>query len=148
MQTPLTAYSSTGQPPEWTDQDDVEGNDHSANDNDKVGGWGFSPDGNTFVLSYKTKPDSYDLIVLNLARGSLPVIGETRSDVASFWQFSPCGDLFMLVSQRGPNPATSDTVDFIYTSNGIVYKEVNLDPAGVTRRRPSQQPQTDSLRSN
>ena len=128
MQTPLTAYSSTGQPPEWTDQNDVEGNDHSANDNDKVGGWGFSPDGNTFVLSYKTKPNSYDLVVWNLARG-LPVIGETRSDVASFWQFSPCGDLFMLVSQQGPNPAPSDTVDFFYTSNGIVYQEVNLDPA-------------------
>jgi Big-like domain-containing protein len=127
MQTALSNYSSTGQPPKWTDQNDVKANDRAANDNDKVGGWGFSPDGNTFVLSYKISPNFYEFSLSNLTRG--PVTGETRSDVASFWQFSPCGDLLMLVSQKGPNPTTSDTVDFIYTSNGIVYEEVNLDPA-------------------
>jgi hypothetical protein len=35
----------------------------------------------------------------------------------------------MFVHQAGANPATSDIVDFLYTFNGHLYKEIHLDPA-------------------
>jgi len=132
MSDAVTGYSSVGAPA-WTAEQDVEDNDSdddAANDNDQVGGWGFSPDGYTFVLSYKTASTAYVLGLWNLTHvNSGPVYSEFRHDVASFWQFSPCGDLFMLVTQAGANPATSDYVDFLFTSNGRQYKETNLAPS-------------------
>ena len=83
------------------------------------------------MLLYKTGQSWYYLNFWNLARTSnAPVFdGEgARHDVASFWQFSPCGDLLMLVTQAGANPATSDYVDFLFTSNGRQYREVHLAP--------------------
>jgi hypothetical protein len=141
MSTSLTNYSAFGPPP-WSketdvtdnDSDDDAGNDsddNAGNDNNQVGGWGFSPDGNTFVVSYKTDLTTYSLSLWNLARNTnAPLIGHWPvRDVASFWQFSPCGDLFMWVHQQGANPSVNDPVDFIFTSNGHSYQEVTLDPS-------------------
>jgi hypothetical protein len=109
--------------PAWT-------NESGLNDNSKsVGGMGFSPDGHTFVLSYKIGATSYLLGVWNLSRTNFPVMSETRLDVAAFWQFSPCGDLFMLVSQAGASLATSDTVTFLHTSNGQPYRSATIEPS-------------------
>ena len=119
----VTGYSSFGPPP-WSDETDVDDNDSdnaASNADNQVGGWGFSPDGNSFVVSYKTDATHYSLSLWNLAgtTPNVPVIGESfLTDVASFWQFSPCGDLFMWVHQFGANLSTSDVVDFLFTSNG------------------------------
>jgi hypothetical protein len=77
--------------------EDNDSNDDASNDNNQVGGWGFSPDGSTFVLSYKTDSSTYSLSLWSLTHNTTtPLIGESGlRDVASFWQFSPCGDLFM-----------------------------------------------------
>jgi len=127
-----TDYSSFGPPP-WTDEQDVKDNDsadNGSNANNQVGGWGFSPDGYTFVLSYKTSSTKYFIGLWTLTRNTTaPLLGEFWQDVASFWQFSPCGDLFMFVHQSGANPANTDYVDFLFTSNGKKYQEVNLTPS-------------------
>jgi len=123
-----TAYTSFGNPP-WADKKNVNDNDKDDSNNDHVGGWGFSPDGNTFVLSYRTSVSAYVLSLWNLARTLSALPSETRPDVASFWQFSPCGDLFMLVSQAGANPGPSDQVIFRHTSNGSPYVQPSLDPS-------------------
>ncbi|MBI3447301.1 MAG: SBBP repeat-containing protein [Acidobacteria bacterium] len=123
-----TAYTSFGNPP-WTDKQNVKDNDKDDSNNDHVGGWGFSPDGNTFVLSYRTSQSAYVLSLWNLARSPSALSSENRLDVASFWQFSPCGDLFMLVSQAGANPGPSDQVIFRHTSNGNSYVQPSLDPS-------------------
>jgi len=126
-----TDYSSFGPPP-WTDEQDVKDNDsddNSSNANNQVGGWGFSPDGYTFVLSYKTAPTKYFLSLWTLTRNNASLLGDFWQDVASFWQFSPCGDLFMFVHQAGTNITTTDYVDFLFTSNGRKYQEVNLVPS-------------------
>src|SRR5262249_41358846 len=132
MSDSITDFSSFGPPP-WTNEQDVDDNDSddiASNDNNQVGGWGFSPDGYSFVLSYKTAPARYFLSLWTLTRTTTaPLLGEFWQDVASFWQFSPCGDLFMFVHQAGANPATSDIVDFLFTSNGHLYKEPRLAPA-------------------
>lgn len=109
--------------PAWTDESGLNNNSRS------VGGMGFSPDGHTFVLSYKTGATSYLFGVWNLTQTNFPVLSETRLDVAAFWQFSPCGDLLMLVSQAGANLATSDTVTFLHTSNGQPYRQASVDPS-------------------
>ena len=131
MSDSITDFSSFGPPP-WTDEQDVDDNDsadNATNDNNQVGGWGFSPDGNTFVISYKTDPATYFIILWTLTRNNAAVTpGEYWHDVASFWQFSPCGDLFMFVHQAGANPTNTDIVDFLFTSNGHQYREVHLDP--------------------
>ena len=102
----------------------------ASNDNNQVGGWGFSPDGYTFVLSYKTDVSTYSLGLWNLTHNTnAPLVGEFWKDVASFWEFSPCGDLFMWVHQAGGNPSTSDFADFLFTSNGHQYKELHLAPS-------------------
>jgi hypothetical protein len=136
MSTTLTNYSSFGPPP-WSDETDVDNNDSASDANNQVGGWGFSPDGNTFVVSYKTDLTTYSLSLWNLARNTnAPVIGDWPvHDVASFWQFSPCSDLFMWVHQQGANPSTTDPVDFLFTSNGRPYQdpghpqEITLEPS-------------------
>ena len=114
--------------PAWTDESGVGTNSKS------IGGMGFSPDGRTFVLSYKTGATSYLLGLWNLTRTNSPILGATRLDVAAFWQFSPCGDLFMLVSQAGANLSSSDTVAFLTTSNGQPYRQTNID---LSRGAPS-----------
>jgi hypothetical protein len=114
--------------PAWTEESNVDTNTKA------VGGLGFSPDGHTFLLSYKTGPTSYLLGLWNLTHINFPILGETRLDVAAFWQFSPCGDLLMLVSQAGANLAPSDTVQFLYTSNGLPYKQATID---LSRGSPS-----------
>jgi hypothetical protein len=114
--------------PAWTTESGLNANPKS------VGGMGFSPDGHTFVLSYKIGATSYLLGVWNLTHTNFPVLSETRLDVAAFWQFSPCGDLFMLVSQAGANLAPSDTVTFLYTSNGQPYRNATID---LSRGTPS-----------
>ncbi|HZP07028.1 MAG TPA: choice-of-anchor D domain-containing protein [Terracidiphilus sp.] len=130
MSTTLTNYSSFGPPP-WSDETDVDDNDGPSNADNQVGGWGFSPDGNTFVLSYKTDLSTYALSLWNLPLNSrAPVIGDWPvRDVASFWQFSPCSDLFMWVHQQGANPSLTDPVDFLFTSNGRSYQEPTLVPS-------------------
>jgi probable HAF family extracellular repeat protein len=136
MSTTLTSYSSFGPPP-WSDETDVDNNDGASDANNQIGGWGFSPDGNTFVLSYKTDLTIYSLSLWNLAHNTnAPVIGDWPvHDVASFWQFSPCSDLFMWVHQQGANPSTTDLVDFLFTSNGRPYQdpghpqEITLEPS-------------------
>jgi len=128
----VTGYSSFGPPP-WSNEEDVEDNDSddsASNDNNQVGGWGFSPDGNTFVVSYKINATTDSLSMWSLSHSTIaPLFSETLHDVASFRQFSPCGDLFMWVHQAGANPATSDNVDFLFTSNGRPYQELNLAPS-------------------
>jgi probable HAF family extracellular repeat protein len=128
----VTGYSSFGPPP-WSNEEDVEDNDsddNASNANNQVGGWGFSPDGNTFVVSYKIDATTDSLSMWSLNHNTItPLFSETLHDVASFRQFSPCGDLFMWVHQAGANPATSDNVDFLFTSNGRAYQELNLAPS-------------------
>ncbi len=133
MSTSLTDFSSFGPPP-WSNEEDVDSNDSdddASNSNSQVGGWGFSPDGNTFVLSYKTDLTAYSLSLWNLSRNSnAPLVNNWPvRDVASFWQFSPCGDLFMWVHQQGANPSLTDPVDFLFTSNGHSYQEPTLVPS-------------------
>jgi len=133
MDAVVLGYSAVGAP-EWTKESDVDSNDtddDDTNKDDKAGGWGFGPDGRTFVLSYKTAQDTYYLNLWNLARAAHSPVFDgdgARHDVASFWQFSPCGDLFMFVSQAGGNPASSDLARFIFTSNGQPYKSPHLAP--------------------
>lgn len=148
LSTSLTNYFLFGPPP-WSDETDVEEKDSdddasddsadtTGNDNNQVGGWGFSPDGNTFVASYKTDLSTYSLSFWNLTRNSnTPVIGDWPvHDVAAFWQFSPCSDLFMWIHQQGANPSINDPVDFLFTSNGRPYPNP-AHPLGVTLN-PSQ----------
>lgn len=125
MEENVVGYSAVGNP-EWTTEEDVDANDSDSSSNDQVGGWGFSPDGTKFALSYKTAPNAYFFGMWNLTQVNFAVQGITRHDVASFWQFSPCGELLTFVSQAGANPATSDSVDFVFASNFHTYKELNL----------------------
>lgn len=103
------------QPPPWTKKAGV-------------AGWGFSPDGNTFLLSYNTGGTVYSFNLYNLVTRK-NILSQSRSDVSSNWKFSPCGDLFMFVSQAGWQPSTTDPVSFYFTSNGKTYKEVSRDPS-------------------
>lgn len=90
-------------------------------------GWGFSQNGKAFLLAYKTGATTYNLNLYDSTTGSNK-LSLSRSDVAAFWQFSPCGDLLMFVTQAGSNPSTADYVYFYYTSSGQIYKQLNLNP--------------------
>jgi len=82
-------------------------------------GWGFSPDGRTFLLAYRTStttyPAAYHLSLYNTPTG-YSILSQDRTDVAAFWQFSPCSDILMFVTQAGTQPSTTDPVYFYYTS--------------------------------
>lgn len=92
-------------------------------------GWGFSQNGKAFLLAYKTGATTYNLNLYDSTTGSNK-LSLSRSDVAAFWQFSPCSDLLMFVTQAGSNPGTTDYVYFYYTSSGQIYKQLNLNPSG------------------
>jgi PKD repeat protein len=70
--------------------------------------WGFGPDANdrSFVYAYITGSNSATWVLVNLDR-ALQVRGETIIVISAFWQFSPCGDVIVRLTQ--PN-----------TSQGIV----------------------------
>jgi hypothetical protein len=130
---PAALNPAFGTAPAWEDEKDVEDNDtddDSKNDDKNIGGWGFSPDGKTFLLSFKTGQNEAFVGLWSLTHNTnFQVFSVTAHDVAGFWQFSPCGDLFMWVHQAGGNPSTSDFVDFLFTSTGRRYQQANLAPS-------------------
>ena len=80
-------------------------------------GWGFSPDGQSFVVSYLTGATTYKLQLYSTVSGAI-AIDLDRSDASAFWQFSPCGDLFMLATDSGV---------FFYYSAGSLYQTESLN---------------------
>ena len=131
MQEPITNYASFGAPA-WTKEENIDVKDKDTSNTKLVGGLGFSPDGNSFELSYSTGATAYFLGLWNLTHNTnSPLIGDwPRRDVKSSFQFSPCSDLFMLVTQAGANPATSDNALFFFTSNGKLDEQVSLATQG------------------
>jgi uncharacterized repeat protein (TIGR01451 family) len=100
--------------PDWTSSDSAIVQKASTSG---LGGWGFSPDGYTFLLSYTSSAGPL-LSLWNLTRTNNSPIHTESPFGPSFWKFSPCGDLLMVVLQTGANPASGDEVRFLYTSNG------------------------------
>ena len=125
----LPTIASVGNPA-WTNEDDVKNNDSDDSGNRQGGGWGFSPDGNTFLLSYKTGANSFFYSLWNLTHTTaVKLLEDTLFNVDGFWQFDPCSDLFMIVNVQGANLATTDPVYFYFTSNGRLFKQANLEPS-------------------
>jgi probable HAF family extracellular repeat protein len=71
-------------------------------------GWGFSPDADDRSFLYGTVlgPQWIDFNVVNLAAAAR-VHNESILGIAAFWQFSPCGDALVLVTQDNPTQATT-----------------------------------------
>lgn len=69
---------------------------------DKLGqvAWHFGPDAKdrSFVYSWTSGPLTVKWALANLEEGTAPVTKEINP-IASFWQFSPCGDVVALVEQ-------------------------------------------------
>lgn len=61
-------------------------------------GWGFSPDGRSFLLARETSVSAYTLNLVNLDTRESETISYSSS-FSAFWQFSPCGDAFVVVNQ-------------------------------------------------
>jgi hypothetical protein len=62
----------------------------------------------------------YQLTLYNLVAGSAlaPIILSTSgAAISSFWQFSPCGDLFMHFQQFFAMPSSNDEATFYRTAN-------------------------------
>lgn len=100
-------------------------------------GWGFSPDGKTFLLAYAPKPATAKfLLTLYSSETGAPVLSTFRNEWSAFWQFSPCSDLLMLVTQPGTNPTTTDPVIFYSTrqSNTIYHQLMRKPPDNPSAR--------------
>ncbi len=61
-------------------------------------GWGFSPDGRTFLLARKTNVSAFTLNLVNLDARDVEIINFSDS-FSAFYQFSQCGDAFIVVNQ-------------------------------------------------
>src|SRR5262249_198038 len=75
----------------------------------------------SFLLSYKSGDTSYIRSLWNLTKTNSSV-SETETMLFGFSQFSPCGDLLMVVSQAALDARTSDFVRFLFTSNSQSYQ--------------------------
>jgi len=110
---------------------------------------GFSPNNpeTSFVYAFQTFQSSVQLQLVNLTLGqAAPPV--TITAIASFWQYSPCGDALGLVTQMSP---TQDQVDFLNPANGAhlpgsgdLYPSLSItmlaEPNGEAISYPGQSP--------
>jgi len=88
--------------------------------------WGFSPDGKTFLLVYTPRsPAAKYVLSLYRTDTGANVLFANRNDFSSVWQFSPCGDLLMLITQPASVPTTTDHINFYSTRQNKIY---GVDP--------------------
>ena len=84
--------------------------------------WGFGPDSKSFVLvsaNPLVSSTQYNLALYNLTTGSQAtrIVSTTGQTISTFWQFSPCGDLFMHFEQQFATPSSNDVARFFKTNS-------------------------------
>ena len=96
----------------------------SSGDSYGAAGWGFSPDGATFIVIYIDANGQVNLHVWSSPSGAevTQPSGNYGNPTSALFQFSPCSDLFMVALQS----TYTNTASFYYTSSGSLYKSVPI----------------------
>lgn len=85
--------------------------------------WGFGPDSKSFVIisvNPLVSSSQYQLTLFNLASGPLQaerILNTSGPTFGTFWQFSPCGDLFMHYAGLFAMPTSNDGAKFYRTNS-------------------------------
>jgi len=98
----------------------------SGEDGFGVLGQGFSPDNpeSTFVYSYLTGSTQSQWQLVSLVKPQTVLTQGTLTDLADFWQYSPCGDVVALVKQNASGTPVAE-IDLFTAATGAA-----INPGG------------------